>query len=39
MLNENVITDDKLYRFADWADGDAHLAIGFLWTAASKVDR
>ncbi|MFC4247884.1 Cdc6/Cdc18 family protein [Natribaculum luteum] len=38
-LDENVITDDQLYRIADAAAGDARLAIGILRTAASKADR
>ncbi|MCD2203690.1 Cdc6/Cdc18 family protein [Halobacterium sp. KA-6] len=38
-LNEDVITDDQLYRIADAAAGDARLAIGILRTAASTADR
>ncbi|WP_254824887.1 Cdc6/Cdc18 family protein [Haloglomus halophilum] len=38
-LDEDVITDDQLYRIADAAAGDARLAIGILRTAASKADR
>ncbi len=38
-LDEDVITDDQLYRIADAAAGDASLAIGILRTAASKADR
>ncbi|WP_323677253.1 Cdc6/Cdc18 family protein [Halorubellus sp. PRR65] len=38
-LDENVITDDQLYRIADAAAGDARLAIGILRTAAGKADR
>ena len=38
-LDEDVITDDQLYRSADAAAGDACLAIGILRTAASKADR
>ncbi|ELZ21043.1 cell division control protein 6 [Halosimplex carlsbadense 2-9-1] len=38
-LDEDVITDDQLYRIADAAAGDARLAIGVLRTAASKADR
>jgi len=35
-LDEDVITDDRLYRVADAAAGDARLAIGILRTAAGK---
>ena len=38
-LDEEVITDDQLYRIADAAAGDARLAIGILRTAAGKADR
>lgn len=38
-LDQDVITDDQLYRIADAAAGDARLAIGILRTAASKADR
>lgn len=38
-LDQDVITDDQLYRIADAAAGDAHLTIGILQTAASKIDR
>ncbi|WP_135665727.1 Cdc6/Cdc18 family protein [Halorhabdus rudnickae] len=38
-LDEDIITDDHLYRIADAAAGDARLAIGILRTAASKADR
>jgi len=38
-LEEDVITDDQLYRIADAAAGDARLAIGILRTAAGKADR
>jgi len=38
-LDENIIIDDQLYRIADAAAGDAHLAIGILRTAAGKVGR
>ena len=38
-LDEDVITDNQLYRIADAAAGDARLAIGILRTAASKADR
>ena len=38
-LEEDVITDDQLYRIADAAAGDARLAIGILRTAASTADR
>jgi Cdc6-like AAA superfamily ATPase len=38
-LDEDVITDDQLYRTADAAAGDARLAIGILRTAAGKADR
>jgi orc1/cdc6 family replication initiation protein len=38
-LGEDVITDDRLYRIADAAAGDARLAIGILRTAASTADR
>ena len=38
-LDEDVITDDQLYRIADAAAGDARLAIGMLRTAASTADR
>ncbi len=38
-LEEDVITDDQLYRVADAAAGDARLAIGILRSAASKADR
>jgi orc1/cdc6 family replication initiation protein len=38
-LDEDVITDDQLYRIADAAAGDARLAIGILRTAAGKADR
>jgi len=38
-LDEDVITDDQLYRIADAAAGDARLAIGILRTAASEADR
>jgi len=38
-LDEDVITDDQLYRIADAAAGDARLAIGILRTAASTADR
>jgi orc1/cdc6 family replication initiation protein len=38
-LNEDVITDNQLYRIADAAAGDARLAIGILRTAAGKADR
>ena len=37
-LDEDVITDDQLYRIADAAAGDARLAIGILRTAAGKAD-
>jgi Cdc6-like AAA superfamily ATPase len=39
ILDEDVITDDQLYRIADAAAGDARLAIGILRTAAGKADR
>ena len=38
-LNEDIITDDQLYRIADTAAGDARIAIGILRTAASTADR
>jgi orc1/cdc6 family replication initiation protein len=38
-LDEDVVTDDQLYRVADAAAGDARLAIGMLRTAASKATR
>ena len=38
-LNEDIITDDQLYRIADAAAGDARLALGILRTAASTADR
>jgi len=38
-LDEDVITDDQLYRIADAPAGDARLAIGILRTAAGKADR
>ncbi len=38
-LDEDVVTDDQLYRIADAAAGDARLAIGILRTAASTADR
>ena len=38
-LDEDVITDNQLYRIADAAAGDARLAIGILRTAAGKADR
>ncbi|MFA1612560.1 Cdc6/Cdc18 family protein [Halobellus rubicundus] len=38
-LEQDVITDDQLYRIADAAAGDARLAIGILRTAASTADR
>jgi len=38
-LDEDVITDDRLYRVADAAAGDARLAIGILRTAAGKANR
>ena len=38
-LDEDVITDDQLYRIADAVAGDARLAIGILRTAAGKADR
>jgi len=39
-LDEDVITDDRLYRVADAAAGDARLAIGILLrTAAGKANR
>jgi len=38
-LDEDVITDDQLYRIADAAAGDARLAIWILRTAASEADR
>lgn len=38
-LDEDVITDNQLYRIADVAAGDARLAIGILRTAADKADR
>ncbi len=38
-LDQDVITDDQLYRTADAAAGDARLAIGILRSAASKADR
>ena len=38
-LNEDIITNDQLYRISDAAAGDARLAIGILRTAASKADR
>jgi len=38
-LDEDVVTDDQLYRIADAAAGDARLAIGILRTAAGKADR
>jgi len=38
-LDEDIITDDQLYRIADAAAGDARLALGILRTAASTADR
>ena len=38
-LDEDVITDDQLYRIADAAAGDARLAIGILRTAANTASR
>ena len=38
-LNDDIITNDQLYRVADAAAGDARLAIGILRTAAGKADR
>ena len=38
-LDEDVVTDEQLYRIADAAAGDARLAIGILRTAASAADR
>jgi len=38
-LDEDVITDDRLYRVADAVAGDARLAIGILRTAAGKANR
>jgi len=38
-LNDDIITNDQLYRIADAAAGDARLAIGILRTAAGKADR
>jgi orc1/cdc6 family replication initiation protein len=38
-LDEDVITDDQLYRIADAAAGDARLGIGILRTAANRADR
>jgi Cdc6-like AAA superfamily ATPase len=38
-LDEDIITDNQLYRIADAAAGDARLAIGILRTAAGKADR
>lgn len=38
-LDDDVITNDQLYRIADAAAGDARLAIGILRTAAGKADR
>jgi Cdc6-like AAA superfamily ATPase len=38
-LEQDVITDEQLYRIADAAAGDARLAIGMLRTAASRADR
>jgi len=38
-LEDNVISDDQLYKIADAAAGDARLAIGILRTAASIADR
>ena len=38
-LDEDIITDDQLYRVADAAAGDARLALGILRTAASTADR
>ncbi len=38
-LDEDVVTDDQLYRIADAAAGDARLAIGILRTAASAAER
>ncbi|SEO74659.1 ORC complex protein Cdc6/Orc1 [Halorientalis persicus] len=38
-LDEDVITNDHLYRIADAAAGDARLAIGILRTAAGKANR
>ena len=38
-LNEDIITDDQLYRIADTAAGDTRIAIGILRTAASTADR
>ena len=37
-LDEDVITNDQLYRIADAAAGDARLAIDILGTAAGKAD-
>ena len=37
-LDEDVITDNQLYRISDAAAGDARLAIGILRTAAGKAD-
>ena len=38
-LDEDIITDDQLYRIADAAAGDARLALGILRTTASTADR
>jgi len=38
-LDEDVVTDEQLYRIADAAAGDARLAIGILRTAAGRADR
>ena len=38
-LDEDIITNEQLYRIADAAAGDARLAIGILRTAASTAER
>ncbi|MXV61880.1 AAA family ATPase [Natronorubrum sp. JWXQ-INN-674] len=38
-LEQDVVTEEQLYRIADAAAGDARLAIGVLRSAASKADR
>jgi len=38
-LDEDVVTDEQLYRIVDAAAGDARLAIGILRTAAGRADR
>ncbi len=38
-LDQDVISNEQLYRIADAAAGDARLAIGMLRSAAGKADR